>query len=153
MIKDLFDATENQLIVSAELLYLLKWIIDHEPESLRRLISNSLHNGLKKELIKLKEKKEVMDAEDVYSSLIDFMDTMEITLSEIQDEDSTRRIIQKKLMPAIEHIDSSVCDQDTLEYSVEETSSKIQENPSKNPQEILYQEILKNWNPQKKEKV
>ncbi|MBT3456138.1 hypothetical protein HN446_03685 [bacterium] len=150
MSKNLFDMNNNQLIISAELLYLLQWLVDHEAEAIKKIIRRSFKKGLSSQFAQLKNKKEIILSEDAQNSIIDFIGLLEVLLSELIDEDSDRRKIQKKMMPAIEHIDSTVCDESILAYSLEEASSKIEKNPDENPQETLFKEILKNWNPQNK---
>ena len=153
MFKDLSDITENQLIISAELLYLLQWLLDHESEALKKIIARSLKNGLKKQINKIKHKNDIILSEDAHSSIIDFIGTLEVLLSESLDQDSTKQSLQKELIPALEYIDSTVCDEATVAYSLEEATSEMERDPDQNPQEILFREILKNWNPQKNTKT
>ena len=47
MSNDLFDIPDNQLIVSAELLYLLQWIVEKESHKIKDIIVRSLKKGLK----------------------------------------------------------------------------------------------------------
>lgn len=151
MINDLFDLQENQLVVSAELLYLLQWLVDNESVSLKKIIVRSLKKGLKKHLLSTRRKKEdTLPAEDIHNSIVEFLGSLEILLSESLDEDSTKKTLQKQLVPSIEHIDTSVCNDDIVSYSLEETSFKIEEDPDLNPKDVLFKEILKNWNPHKK---
>ena len=151
MVNDLFDLQENQLIVSAELLYLLQWIVDNESSAIKKIIARSLKKGLKKQLLEVRQKKENnIPAEDIHNSIVEFLGSLEILLSESMDEDSTKRVLQKLMVPSIENIDSSICNNDVVSYSLEEASSKVEEDPNLNPKDVLFKEILKNWNPHKK---
>jgi len=53
-------------------------------------------------------------------------------------------------MPAIDQIDSTVCDDATMRFSIEKTTRKIEHNPDINPREQLLKELLKRWKPHNK---
>jgi hypothetical protein len=53
-------------------------------------------------------------------------------------------------MPAIDQIDSSICDEDTVRSSLEKATMTIAANPGADPKDTLFQELLKNWKPSTK---
>jgi hypothetical protein len=58
-----------------------------------------------------------------------------------------QKAVEKNLMPAIDHIDATLCDTDTVRTSIEKATAKIEINSKDNPQEILFRELLKRWKP------
>ena len=138
-----------QLTLSYELLFLLQWIIENEPNKLKELISTALQNGLKEELKTVDTSIDQRSAQDMQYSLVDFLGFMEVMLQEARNEQTMKRIMEKKLMPALEHIDTTECDNETVQCSVEEATSKLELEPDKNAQELLFQELLRCWKPNK----
>jgi hypothetical protein len=141
---------DNQLTVSYELLYLMQWLLEREPAKIKKLIEHALQNGLKEDIQTASNSAELRNAEDIQYSIVDFLTLLETLLHESISEQNMKLIMEKKLMPAIDHIDNKECDQATVNFSVEKASSKIESNPDGNPQEILFQELLKCWKPNKK---
>lgn len=140
---------DNQLTVSYELLYLVQWLLENESDALKKLINHALENGLKQDL-QTAINSELKSSEDIQYSIVDFLALLETLLHENISEQNMKRIMEKKLMPAIDNIDNKECDKATVDFSVEKATSKIENNPEKNPQEILFQELLKCWKPNKK---
>lgn len=140
---------DNQLTVSYELLYLVQWLLENESDALKKLINQALEKGLKQDL-QIATHSELKNTEDIQYSIVDFLSLLETLLHESVSEQNMRRIMEKKLMPAIDNIDNKECDRATVDFSVEKATSKIENNPEKNPQEILFQELLKCWKPTKK---
>ena len=140
---------DNQLTVSYELLYLVQWLLENESGELKKLINQALENGLKQDL-QTAVNSELKSAEDIQYSIVDFLALLETLLHENISEQNMKRIMEKKLMPAIDNIDSKECDKATVDFSVEKATSKIESNPEENPQDILFQELLKCWKPTKK---
>lgn len=140
---------DNQLTVSYELLYLMQWLLEHEPAQLKKLIVQALRTGLK-ENIQSTESAELRNTDDIQYSIVDFLALLETLLHEAINEENMKRIMEKKLMPAIDQIDNQECDQATVDFSVEKASSKLENNPQANPQEVLFKELLKCWKPTKK---
>lgn len=140
---------DNQLTVSYELLYLVQWLLENESGALKKLISHALENGLKQDL-QTAVNSELKSTEDIQYSIVDFLALLETLLHENISEQNMKRIMEKKLMPAIDNIDNKECDKATVDFSVEKATSKIENNPEENPQEILFQELLKCWKPTKK---
>ena len=141
----------NQLNLSYELLYLIQWLIEKEPEKLKPLIMSALNNGLSQELQKLNNQPiDQSAAQEMQYNIIDFLGLLEADLHEALNEQTMKRAIEKKLMPAIDHIDTTECDNATVQFSVEKATSKLEREPKENAQELLYQELLRCWKPNKK---
>ncbi len=139
---------DKNLTVSYELLYLLQWLLENEPEKLKKLITGSLNSGLS-EHIKNASKEAETSPEEMQYSIIDFLVFLESLLHESLHEERLKKIVEKKMMPALDNIDGQECDQATLDFSVEKASSKFEKHPNENPQEILFKELLKCWKPTK----
>lgn len=138
----------SQLTLSYELLYLLQWLIQNEPERLRYLIADALEDGLANDLKKINTSEQHI-GEEIQHSIVDFFGLLETLLHEVSNEQLMKQVMEKKLMPAIDHIDTTECDDATVQFSVEKASSKFEKNPGKNPQELLFKELLRCWKPNK----
>jgi hypothetical protein len=148
----------NQFVISYELLCLLRWLTEHDAERLKKIISRAVVIGLKDELLKMehffdKHKKDMPEAEhnleEIQYSIVEFFGLLEALLIESLNEHAVQQAVEKNLMPAIDHIDATVCDNDTVRTSIEKATSKSEWNSKENAQEILFKELLKRWKPQK----
>ena len=139
---------DKNLTVSYELLYLLQWLLENEPAKLKKIITHALHNGLAED-IKTIEKDTETNPEEMQYSIIDFLVFLETLLHESLHEERLKKMVEKKMMPALDKIDGQECDQATVDFSVEKASSKFENHPNENPQEILFKELLKCWKPNK----
>lgn len=145
--------TNNQLTISYELLYLMQWLLENEPERLKKLIVQALHKGLKEEMQKAAKENITTTNEDLHYSVVDFLTLLESLLQEAISEQTLKAVNEKKLMPALDHIDAKECDSDMVQSSVEKASHRFENHPQENPQELLFKELLKNWKPDKKSAV
>jgi len=140
---------DTQFTLSYELLFLLRWLTAHDQERLKKIIDRALVSGLQDELKRgTASMKNSGFEEDAHNSIIDFMDLLETTLFESMNEQTVKRALQKNLMPAIDQIDTSVCDDATVRFSVEKATSAHSHH--ENPKELLLKELLKRWKPSKK---
>jgi len=141
----------TQFVLSYELLSLLRWLADHDAEKLKKMISKALSLGLKEEVNRARQgKTEEQTLEEIQHGILDFFGLMEVLLHEAMSENAVQTAMQKNLMPAIEQIDSAVCDDATVRTSIEKATAKIEHNPQENPKEVLFKELLKRWKPQNK---
>jgi len=149
---DLFHTSEtsNQFVLSYELVCLLQWLMDHDAHKLKKIVSNALSAGLQDELQKTDALELPGDLEEIQESLIEFFGMLEALLLESMHEHAVKKALEKNLMPSIDQIDSTVCDDATVRFSVEKATSNIDNNPEKNPKELLFKELLKRWKPNKK---
>jgi len=138
-----YNNSDDQLVLSYELLCLLRWLIEHDAERLKKVISKSLASGLNKEIQqRANQDAQIFDQQNV----IEFFGLLEALMIEAQSELCMKTAYQKKLWPAIEMIDSSV-DHATVRSTIEQSTTHIERNPEENPKEILLRELLKNWKP------
>ena len=161
---------ENQLVISFELICLLKWILENEDVKIKKIISKALLSGLTQELNKKHVNKDLM-LDDIQRVLLEFFDMMEVLLVECISEQAVKKALENNLMPAIEQIDSSVCDDATVRFSVEKATSKLEasthttketpevnqsseqkktSNTNEEAKKLLMEELLKRWKPHKK---
>lgn len=138
----------NQFIISHELLSLLQWLIENERDEIQDLITNAIlnKNNLEKENIKNTE-------EDQHSIVIDFFALLEEITHETSQENEVNSIVQRNIIPAINHIDTVTYDNfDNLlvAKSAQKAQNDHETNPEKDPKNILYKELLKRWKPSKR---
>ncbi len=140
---------KDQLVISYELLQLMEWIVEHESDALKKLIIRALKRGFDDQLKQSQNYKELYSAEDMQNNVIDFLALLEALLIEATNEKEVDSIIQKNLMPAIDHVDTANCDSSTLKSSIAIATSKMHRNSKENVQEIFLKELLKRWKPNK----
>ncbi|HEB41443.1 MAG TPA: hypothetical protein ENI08_00295 [Candidatus Dependentiae bacterium] len=145
----LSSENNTQLTISYELLYLLQWLIEYDDSRLKQMITRALNQGLRKEMQKTEKSNELVD-EMCYHTIIDFFELMEELLAESIEEHIEKKAREKNLMPAIDQIDSTVCDDATMLFSIERTTTKIENDPNINPKEQLFKELLRSWKPHNK---
>lgn len=152
MIMKTNETENNQLTVSHELLLLLRWLVSNEEERLKKIVNKALNAGLHQELQKISFTKKEL-AEEIQYSITDFFNLLEILLIEGINEQVVRNAKENNLMSALDHIDSTICDEITVRSSLEKATNKIAHNPNANPKEILYTELLKFWKPTNKNNI
>ncbi len=148
----LSSENNTQLTISYELLYLLQWLIEHDDSRLKQMITKALAQGLREEMQKTEKSNELVD-EMYYHTIIDFFELMEELLAESIREHVEKKAKEKNLMPTIDQIDSTVCDDATMRFSIERTTTKIENDPDINPQEQLLKELLISWKPHNKNTI
>lgn len=159
MINDQFSHSGNnsgdhgQFVISYELLALLRWMIEHDYDKFKKMITKALLGGLKEELNKIDHRRIKHNESamfDAQQSIIDFFTSLEMALMESMNDYAIQKVMQKKLMPAIEHIDTTICDTAVVRSSIERVSGKIESSSDKRAQEVLFKELLRQWKPSKK---
>ena len=147
---NLSQTQQGQVALSYELLCLLHWLVEHEAESIKSIIKKAVSTGLKKELHTVDSAREHLTSDDMQQSIIAFFGLLEILLVESINEHITQQAQEKNLIPAVDQIDSTLCDVDTVRSSLEQTTDKIELNPNTNAREQLFKELLKCWKPHNK---
>jgi hypothetical protein len=141
---------DTQFTLSYELLCLLRWLATHDQDRLKKIIARALDTGLHEELKKnTANTRDIGSDQDVQNSIVDFLGLLEVTLFDAMNEHTVKRALQKNLMPAIDQIDTSICDNATVRFSVEKALSTTQSG-QETPKELLLKELLKRWKPNKK---
>jgi len=145
MAQSLFDNENTQFELSYEFLALLKWLVEHEPEQIRKIVARAVRHGFKEGM----ERPTTVDAEFVQSSIVDFLELLDALLLEAVQEQRLKKALNQNLMTAIDQIDAKACDKSIVETSLDKASEKIDSLPNKNPKDILCAELLKRWKPVK----
>lgn len=140
----------NQFVITFELLSLLIWIIEHEDQTIEKIVKKAFRSGLKEEMKRNKPTNDAQLLEEAQQGIIDFFGMLESHMIDAMHEQSFKRAVEKNLLPAIEHIDTAICDDATVRMSVEKATNSAKKSP-KAAKEILYKELLKRWNPGKKQ--
>jgi len=142
--------TDNQFVLSYELICLLQWLMEHDAHKLKKIVTNALASGLKKEFRKNDVLDDTMGLEDIQESIVDFFGMLETLILESLNEQAVKKALEKNLIPSIDQIDSTECDDATVRFCVEKATSSIEKNPQENPKELLFKELLRRWKPNKK---
>lgn len=146
-------STHGQFALSYELLCLMQWLLEHEQEKLKKIITKSLDSGLKEELQRIDEttfaQADSQAAEDMQYSVIEFFGLLETLLAESLNEHVVKKALERNLMPAIGQIDTMLFDNATVKDSIEKATHKIELNPGENPKDLLCKELIKRWRPLK----
>lgn len=142
----------SQFVLSFELLTLLAWLIEHETDKLQKIVDKAVVSGLKQQL-RLSEQfeQDAAMAQQARYNIVEFFGLLETLLSTALSKDTIKCATEKNLLPTIDHIDSTVCDMETLRGSIEKAATKLQNHPCDNPQQVLFEEILRSWKPNKKQ--
>ncbi len=152
--KDLEQTEQDtQFVISHELLYLFRWLIEHEPHLLKKLISKAVTNGLQHELNKLETHRDLLNLEDMQHHLVDFFTVSETLLAHAMQQAVTRHAEQNDLMPAVDHLDANVCDDELVRKSLAKATKAMHKNPDVDAKQTLYKELLKRWKPINKKAV
>lgn len=139
------DYTE-QVIITPALLELLRHIVDNHALALRSFIAQVQRTQKRIS----SDRRQNDDLENAQSSIIEFLTLMESLAHETSREQEATQQMQHVLMPSINRIDTSACDDDTVQASVEHATDQFSHNATQNPQELLFKELLKRWKPTKK---
>ncbi len=133
----------EQFVLSYELLALMRWISEHESKALKRIITRSLSQGRTTEMNSESESLSACQAEELQHAILDYLAMMEHLLVEVTNERATKNALERNLMPALDQIDTTACDDSTIRSSLAIATSKMERNPSQNPKEVLYKELIK----------
>jgi hypothetical protein len=143
----------QHFVISYELLCLLRWLLENDMDKLKKLVSKALSSGLADDIKQFEQIGDVSAdpelVEEVQHSIIEFFGMLEILLLETMKEQAVARAIEKKLMTTVDHIDSTLCDDDTVRTSIEKATAKSEMHPKENAQDLLFKELLKRWKPTK----
>jgi len=145
---DFVEYDEHQFLITPELIQLMSWICQYESEAIKNIIARALSQGMKNN--KLENYASFSSIDEMQHSLANFINMFEILLDEAINERARKNATQHNLLPALEQIDSSSCGESIIKSSLAMATSKIERNPSTNPKEIFFKELLKRWAPHKK---
>ena len=140
---------EEQIVLSYELLQLMDWLMQHDSEGLKRLISKAFKRGLSRTFSRTSDSQNLAALSS--DTVANFISLLEILLVESGSEQENQSFLNRNLLPELDHIDLSNCHYSIIQSSAEVAFSKKEKNPSENTQELLYKELLKRWKPHKKQ--
>lgn len=141
---------EQQFVVSKELIQLLKWLVEHEPDNMKKVVQQALEDGLQDDI-----QSEDRDAsnEDMQQSIVDFFSLIENILYEVYREEGSSQ--SRPTFPELNHVDVHLCDHNTLAVSAAKASSALQDNEETPPsaKEALSKALITYWTPDKSRSV
>lgn len=139
---------DSHFVISFQLLQLIRWLIEHDQEVLKKLIGRSLRNGLD-DVLQQQASRYDTD-EHLQQDIVDFFSLLEALLFEHLHEEDAKRLKERVMIPAADHFDAAVCDDTLMAMSMEKAAITIENNPFVDPKEVLCKELLKRWKPGKK---
>jgi hypothetical protein len=142
-----FDSN-NQFELTLELLQLLRWLAHNERNALKKIIAKALKHGLKYRIREPEHDALIQDT--LHNGVVDFFNTVDDLLVELLADHEAENKILQQLIPTVKQLDAAVCDDETVQSSIENTALKLEHHPEQNPQDTLYKELLKQWKPHKK---
>ena len=137
----------GQFVLSYELLALLRWLAEHDADKLKKIIGKALTAGLGDELQKIDDTEDAHLLDMLQHGITDFLGIMESLLLEVVAESVKEKARYQNLLPAIDQIDSTICDDNTVKFSLEKATAKMDNDPEANPKEVLFKELLRRWKP------
>ena len=148
--------TDNKFVLSHELLTLLIWVLDYEEKALIALIKKAVITGLKNDSsynpAVFNEARHEELAEDAHNTVAYFFNIMESHMVEIMHEQSIKRASEKNLLPAIDQLNTSDFDDETVQLCIAKATN-LPKDSKRTAKEALCKELLRNWNPQKNQVV
>lgn len=139
---------DNKFTISHELVALLLWILDHEEKAFASLIKKAVVSGLKNEISYNTSMHNADLLEEAHNTVMEFFNVMEAHMTEIMHQQSVKKASEKKLLPALEQLDSAVFDDETVRLSIAKATN-LPKDSKRSAKEALCKELLRNWNPQK----
>lgn len=150
MNEEFTDTQHTQFVLSYELLCLFRWLAEHDIDKLQKIISAAVASGLHEDIKKVRSSQNNnLALEEMQGGIIDFFSLLESLLLDAIKDTVTKQARQKKIMPAIDHIDSTICDDETVQFSLEKAMAKDGAS-TEQTKEVLFKELLKRWKPHKK---
>lgn len=148
----------TNISLSFELICLLNWLLKNKKQDLNSLTKQALENGFLQDLEALSYAEEQKEPDQLYTTVLEFLIFMEESLAKNLETIYLDNATKEAIYPALKKIDLGNLDAKTILISMQQTKSKIRLNRKKsleqnkqNPTNILWEQILKNWKPTKKE--
>lgn len=142
---------QGQILLTYELLFLLQWIMEHESDALKKIIVRALKNGFNDPEFRSNEVIEMQISDPtIHDCIVDFLSLIDSLLLETTTELDMQKNAEMTMIPALKHIDSTICNDDVVQSSLRKTNAQLHSNSKQNAQEILLKELLRRWKPDKK---
>ncbi len=160
-LKKRIHMNSNNISLSLELICLMNWLLKHEKQGLNTLIKQAIQHGFAKELEKIDTQNYTQIADDLYSTILDFLLHFEKVLLKNIETVQLDSATQNAILPALERIDIDSVDGKTLWLSMQQTKAKLGKNgqetvkpaelaeKQQDPKAIFFEQIIKNWKPTK----
>jgi hypothetical protein len=154
----------SQIALSLELLCLLSWLLKHDQAALNALVKHAVEHGFIEELNKYEHTGPQEIPDHLYNAIADFLDFFEQTM--IKQLESVQMDTQTKqaILPALQKLETSSLDFKTIWLSMQQTQAQVHKAPishaakpkpalpgQQNAETILFERLLKNWKPNRKE--
>lgn len=138
----------SQFVVSYELLELIAWLVEHEQETLKKIVTRALRNGLLERLAHAPSQS-TLSHEELHYTVADFFTIMEELLTQLASEQETTELLHRNLVPSLKQVDTTACDADTIARCGEKASAEALTQDSNTAKELFCKELLKRWKPDK----
>lgn len=138
---------EGDIVLSFELLVLVNWLMQNEKQMLNNLIKHALKNGLDQEFEKISSTDNIEVNEQFYTTIISFLLFMEDSLIECLSHIKINKDTQDDILPVLKKIDMRNINVKPT-FSVAK-KSKAQNISTEETKDVLFQQILKSWKPNK----
>jgi hypothetical protein len=145
-----FPPENGQLAVSIELLLLLRWLVQNDPDAIKKLVQQALKNGFGEQIASKKNPRnfsDVVDQLDLHLCVADFFSLIELALHKNAIMAEELALSKSPISPTISQIDMQSCDNETVALSIAKTTHALKKGTSTNAKETLCKELLKNWHP------
>lgn len=138
----------EQLILSPEILTLLKLIMDHEQDLLVKLIRKAVtrHAASTTKSPAQGHDYQHHDHEQLRMVVSDFFMLLEALLQETKQEDETMQQLCRMRIPALTQINYSDHDAQALARSIAKAHNAL-DSGTEHAREVLCKELLKQWHP------
>jgi len=152
MAKEL-DTNHTQCTLSFELLKLMQWWITQEPGILKKMITNSLENGLRDYLKAHNDMDAFKEQAALHHNIVDFFSCIETLLNQSLEEHKAHDALQRQLIPDAHNIDGISLRGPTIKESLAHATQQYLQKQDQSPRQLLFKEVLKRWKPSKKTSV
>jgi HD-GYP domain-containing protein (c-di-GMP phosphodiesterase class II) len=145
--------------LSFELILLLNWLLKYEKAELNSLVKHALENGFMQEIEKVSLENYTQLSDQFYNSILEFLLFFEQALLQNLIAINVNEVTNNAVLPLIKKIDFENLDIKTLWLSMQQTKEKISKSKNdleQKPEQInnlLFEQLLKNWKPSKKSPV
>lgn len=134
--------------LSVELIRLLQWMLEHEHDTLKEIIARAKAKHSTQSLLEALQNPIFNSEESIKEHIIHFFSSLDALIAESSEEEQeSKQIMHRFLVPSLKQIDSSICDIDTINRSAEQARNAIETGIASNSKEALCREIMKQWNP------
>jgi len=144
-------ADQEHFVISYELLKLLQWLIEHEQEPLKKLLKQSLNRKSKQGTATAATQQ--IPADHLQINIIHFFSLLETLIHEIEQENEIRHVSHATRIPAIHHIDTNICDSESVALSIAKATDAAENQTGENLKDVLCKELLRRWKPEKKPSI